>query len=48
MASTFNRLERVVTENDEIAALFPLFSLILKIIVLSHFVGLFYHGIALI
>lgn len=44
LQTTFNRLERVVTENEKIASLFPLFSLCIKILALSHIVGLIYHG----
>ena len=41
------RIERVVTENEKIAAWFPLIRLVVNVIVLGHVVAIIYHLIAI-
>lgn len=40
VVNVFNRVERILTESEKIAAVFPLVRLVIKIILAAHIVGL--------
>lgn len=39
LKNVFTRLERVITENEHIAAWFPLVSLFINVLIIGHIVG---------
>lgn len=42
LKNVFTRLERVITENESIAAWFPLVSLLVNILMIAHVVGKYF------